>query len=80
MPLLLLAVIGISTQRRWTPSVQLSLAFAAVFLLSYAFMSPYARYAMPVVPIAMLFASHGLTNLIDVPFLIKSRAERVPAF
>jgi 4-amino-4-deoxy-L-arabinose transferase-like glycosyltransferase len=64
VPLLTLAIIGIYRQRQWSLSTQFLLSFVMVFLLAYAVVSPIARYATPVVPVVMLFASYGLISLL----------------
>jgi 4-amino-4-deoxy-L-arabinose transferase-like glycosyltransferase len=60
VPLLVLAIVGIYRQRKWSLTTQFLLVFAVVFLLAYAMVSPYARYAAPVAVVLMLFASSGL--------------------
>jgi 4-amino-4-deoxy-L-arabinose transferase-like glycosyltransferase len=72
-PLLALATIGVYRRRSWTPSMQLCLIFAIVFVLAYAIVSPYARYALTIAPIAMLFASDVLVTFLKVPFRLRSR-------
>jgi 4-amino-4-deoxy-L-arabinose transferase-like glycosyltransferase len=72
-PLVALAIVGVYARRSWTTSEQLSLTFTIVFLLAYIFVSPYARYALAISPILMLFASEGLTTLMQLSLRLGSR-------
>jgi 4-amino-4-deoxy-L-arabinose transferase-like glycosyltransferase len=63
VPLLTFAIVGMYRCRRRTASTRFLVAFIALFVLSYTVMSPLARYAMPIAPLLMLFAAHGLTGL-----------------
>jgi 4-amino-4-deoxy-L-arabinose transferase-like glycosyltransferase len=60
LPLFVLVVVGIYTQRAWNPAARFLLVFAVVFLLAYAAMSPLARYSSPIMPVLILFGSGGL--------------------
>jgi 4-amino-4-deoxy-L-arabinose transferase-like glycosyltransferase len=60
LPLLFLAIVGISGRPRWTLGSLFLLTFAVLFLLAYVMVSPLARYSSPVMPVLMLFASGGL--------------------
>jgi 4-amino-4-deoxy-L-arabinose transferase-like glycosyltransferase len=64
-PLVILAAIGVYRQRRWSLSKQFLLSFVMVFLLAYVVVSPIARYATPVAPVVILFASFGLIRLLN---------------
>jgi len=54
--------------------MQLLLTFAVVFVLAYVFVSPYARYALTISPILMLFASDGLATLMKVSSRLSARS------
>jgi hypothetical protein len=60
LPLLVLAIVGISRRPQWSLVTQFLLTFAVVFLLAYVMVSPLARYSSPVMPVLMLFGSGGL--------------------
>ena len=63
LPLVILAMVGIYRQHRWTPSKCFLICFTATYVLSYALVSPLARYGMILIPILMLFAGNALTVL-----------------
>jgi 4-amino-4-deoxy-L-arabinose transferase-like glycosyltransferase len=60
LPLLVMAIVGISRRPQWSLVSQFLLTFAIVFLLAYVMVSPLARYSSPVMPVLMLFGSGGL--------------------
>jgi 4-amino-4-deoxy-L-arabinose transferase-like glycosyltransferase len=62
LPLLLLAIVSLYREDQWTLSKAFLVTFALAYVLSYAAVSPLARYGMVIIPVVMLFASHGLAN------------------
>ncbi len=72
-PLLMLAFVGIWAHRSWTSNLLLLITFTVVFLLAYAIVSPYARYALAVCPVVILFASEGIATVAKLSLQLRSR-------